>query len=704
MRCASCGHANRAYAKFCDQCGCALAAPAGEADPRGYTPPSLAERILRARAALAGERKQVTVLFADIQGSMPLAERLGAEAWHRVLDRFFHILNAGVHRVEGTVNQYTGDGIMALFGAPLAHEDHAARACHAALDLQRQLRGFAEDLRRTSGIELAVRMGINSGEVVVGSIGDDLRMDYTAQGHTVGLAQRVEQLAAADAIWIAPATAALVADQFTLHDRGEFTLKGVSGRVRVYELGAPLPERVRLQRAAASGAARFVGRRAEREQLAGAFRDATAGHGQVVAVVGEAGVGKTRLCLELARLAAAEGATVAEAHCPAHAADVPWLALRELLRSLFEIGGDEPADASRAKVRRALLKLSPRLRDAVPCAWEFLELAVEPRPLLEDERRRETATLLCRLVQSYSARQPLVLVIDDVHCIDRDGDALLAEVIDALGWTRTLLVVNFRPGFRAPWMARAHYRELSIGPLGDAETRALVGALVGGDASTVDLRARICEHTAGNPFFAEQVVQSLIERGVLVRTPGSPRSRRTRFQLATPLPDLDIPPTVQALLSARVDRLPPEHKLVLQTAAVIGRAFAVPVLRDALAADRDGSPSGGDEAPLAAALEALVAADFIRRDGDATASEYAFSHPLTQAVAYTSQLAETRARIHLAVARALYALNADALGRCAALLAHHYAAANWRFEAARWRRRAALHVTGIELPRARRKS
>lgn len=701
MRCATCGHANRAYARFCDQCGRALIGSPGGDDPRADTSPALTERILPARSASAGERKQVTVLFADIQGSMVLAERLGAEGWHRVLDRFFHIMNAGVHRLEGTVNQYTGDGIMALFGAPLAHEDHAPRACHAALELRTHLRAFADELQRTHGIQLSVRMGINSGEVVVGSIGDALRMDYTAQGHTVGLAQRVEQLAAPNTIWVAPATAALVADQFTLDDRGEFTVKGVSGPVRVYELGAALPERVRVRSAATGATRRLIGRRAELDRLASAFRDAAAGHGQVVAVVGEAGVGKTRVCLELARLAAAEGATVAEAHCPAYAADVPWLALRELLRSLLRLRADEAADASRARVRRALLTLSPRFRDALPCAWEFLDLAAEPRPLLEEARRRETVALLCRLVQSYSARQPLVLIIDDVHCIDRDGDAVLAEVVNALGWTRTLLVVNFRTGFRASWMAAAHYREVLIQPLGDTETRALVDALVGRDASTADLRARICEHTAGNPFFAEQVVQSLLERGVLVRTPRSD-AERPRLHLAAPLADLEIPPTVQALLSARLDRLPPQQKLVLHAAAVIGRAFSVAVLRHVLATDLGRDPSEVDDALLADALDGLVAAELIHRQGNAAASDCAFGHPLTQAVAYASQLTETRARMHLAVARALRALNAESLGRCAGLLAHHYAQANWRFEAARWRRRAALQVTSIGLPRSRR--
>jgi class 3 adenylate cyclase len=706
MRCATCGHANRDAAKFCDECGRPLGAAAGAAgrapDPRAYTPRHLAERILTARAALEGERKQVTVLFADIQGSMQLAERLGAEEWHRLLDRFFHLLTEGVHRFEGTVNQFTGDGVMALFGAPLAHEDHAQRACHAALHLRERLRAFSEQLRRSRGIGLAVRMGLNSGEVVVGRIGDDLRMDYTAQGHTVGLAQRVEQLAAPDSACLAQATAALVADYFALRSLGDFTVKGVSEPVPVYELVGPGRARTRMDVVRARGATRFVGRAAELAVLEQALAEAIAGHGQVVTVVGEPGVGKTRLCLELIRQCRGRVA-VAQAHCPAHAVDVALLPVRDLLRSLFALRPGERAETSRKKIRTALLRLGRGFADAVPLVYDLLEVADPERPLhlLEEQRRARLQALVRRLVQAQSAAAPLLLFVDDAHWMDGEADALLGEMVDALGWTHTLLLVNFRPGHRPAWTSAPYCRTLPLGALGDDEADELLRRLVGDDPSSAALRRLIRERTGGNPFFIEEVVQSLLDGGVLVRPPHSASGRqRATLQLTQPITELAIPATVQALLAARLDRLPERDKLVLQAAAVIGRSFAPAILRRVLA-----EPAGGGFADDAVdgALAALQEADFIRT-GDQGDAEWLFKHPLTQAVAYGVQLAEGRARLHVAVARAVQALYADQIGQHAGLLAHHFAAANWKYEAIRWRRRAALRVTNIELRRPQRRS
>jgi class 3 adenylate cyclase len=711
MQCASCGHANRDAAKFCEECGRPLHAPA--TDPRTYTPQHLAERILTARSALEGERKQVTVLFADVKNSMELAERLGAEQWHSVLDGFFHLLNEGVHRFEGTVNQYTGDGIMALFGAPLAHEDHAQRACHAALHLRDRLRTFGAQLERTRGLGFAVRMGLNSGEVVVGRIGDDLRMDYTAQGHTVGLAQRVEQLAAPNTACLSHATALLVADYFDLRDLGVFPLKGVSEPVRLYELAGPRRAHTRIDVVLARNRA-LVGRRAELAQLEQALDEALAGHGQVVGVVGEPGVGKTRLCLELVSQCGARGAVLAQAHCPAHAASVPLLPILELLRSWFDLREGEPAETSRKKVRRALLQLSRRFTETLPLAFEFLEIAAaeRPTPVAEEQRRRALAAFLRRLIQTQSAAAPLVLFIDDLHCINAEGDGLLGEIVDALGWTRTLLLVNFRPEHRSEWMRTSYYREIALTALADDDVDELLRHLVGEDASTDDLRRLIRERTGGNPFFAEEVVQSLLDHGVLAQDPGTVERRRggrasgppVGLRLARPTDDLSIPPTVQALLAARLDRLHERDKVVLQAAAVIGRSFAPAVLRHMLSHEppSTGVPDGFSEATVDTAFAALERADFIRRQSEETESDYAFKHPLTQAVAYGSQLAESRARLHVAAARALQATHEDRLGQYAELLAHHFGAANWKFEAARWRRRAALRVTKIELPRGRR--
>src|SRR5262245_15341417 len=271
MQCAACGQANPPGSRFCNACGAALASAAVAERGRPATPAHLAERILSGRASLEGERKQVTVLFADVKGSMDLAEQVDAEEWHAILDRFFQLLAEGVHRFEGTVNQYTGDGIMALFGAPIAHEDHPQRACYAALHLREALSHYAEELKRTQGLGFAVRMGINSGEVVVGTIGDDLRMDYTAQGHTVGLAARMEQLAGADRVYLTEHTAALASGYFRLRDLGPFTLKGVRDPLRVYELESTGSLRTKLDVSRARGFSRFVGREEETATLEAAL-------------------------------------------------------------------------------------------------------------------------------------------------------------------------------------------------------------------------------------------------------------------------------------------------------------------------------------------------------------------------------------------------------------------------------------------------
>src|SRR6266576_1842796 len=358
IRCPSCGHANRAAAKFCEECGTRLASAAASAEPprapRDYTPRHLSEKILGSRAALEGARKQVTVLFADVKGSMDLAEQLDPEEWHRLLDRFFQLLAEGVHRFEGTVNQYTGDGIMALFGAPIAHEDHARRACYAALHLAEALRRYGEELKRTRGLGFSVRMGLNSGEVVVGRIGDDLRMDYTAQGHTVGLAAR------------------LVAGFFQLRDLGPFPVKGVREPVRVYELEGLGPIRTRLEASRARGFSRFVGRDEEMKALEAALARALAGAGQVVGVAGDAGVGKSRLCWELAERCRARGIRFAEGHAPPHGKMIPLLPWIDLYRNYFGITEQDDDETARDKIAGRTLRLDESLAESLPILFDFL--------------------------------------------------------------------------------------------------------------------------------------------------------------------------------------------------------------------------------------------------------------------------------------------------------------------------------------------
>jgi class 3 adenylate cyclase/tetratricopeptide (TPR) repeat protein len=676
--CATCGTAAELSEKFCGSCGAPLNEPTAlaERSPAAYTPKHLAEKILGSRSVLHGERKQVTVLFVDVKGSMELAEQVDPEEWHRIIDRFFQLLADGVHRFEGTVNQYTGDGIMALFGAPIAHEDHAQRACYAALHLREELRRYAEELKRTKGLGFAVRMGINSGEVVVGTIGDDLRMEYAAQGHTVGLAARMEQLAGADRAYLTEHAAALVSGYFRLRDLGPFTVKGVRDPLRVYELEGLGSLRTKLEVSRARGFSRFVGREKETAALEAALTRAAAGDGQVLGVVAEAGVGKSRLCYEFAGRCRARGLAVDEAHGVAHGKAIPFLPVIEYLRAYFGITERDADQRAREKIAGKLLLLDPQFADSLPLLFDFLGVSDPERPAPRTDpevRQRLLFAAMKRLVHARSRREPVVTVLEDLHWIDGGSEAFLENFVEAAVGTRTLVVVNFRPEYHAGWMQKSYYQQLPLAPLEAEASAELLRDLLGADPSLAGLADRIRQRTAGNPFFIEEIVQGLVEAGHLHGSKGA-------YRLATPARNEALPGTVQAVLAARIDRLGEREKAVLQAAAVIGKQFTEPVLRHVaeLAA-----------AEVAAALDALVRSEFLYEEAVYPEAAYAFKHPLTQEVAYRSQLGACRAKVHAAVARTIATLYPERLDQRAAELAYHWEAAGEVLEAARWHRRAA---------------
>jgi class 3 adenylate cyclase/tetratricopeptide (TPR) repeat protein len=664
-----------------------------ERTPRDYTPNPLAEKVLRIKSALEGERKQVTVLFADVKGSMELAEQLDPEEWRGILERFFEILSEGVHRFEGTVNQYTGDGIMALFGAPIAHEDHAPRACFAALHLREELRRYGDELRLDRGISFAVRIGINSGEVIVGKIGDDLRMDYTAQGHTVGLAARMQQIAEPGKVYLTQHAARLVEGFFQLRDLGQPKVKGAAESLRVYELEGAGPSRTRLDVARLRGFSRFVGRGDEMATLELALHRAAEGDGQVVGVVGEAGVGKSRLCLEFVERCRAKGTPVYQAHCPTHSKTVPLLPILELLRDAFEITGQDRNQVARDKIAGRLLLLDEAFRDDLPLVFDFLGVpdAERPAPQIDaDARQRQLSAFLRRLVQARSEREAAVLLFDDVHWIDAESDAFLAQLVEATGGTRTLLLMNFRPEYGAEWVGKSYYQQLPLSPLGPEAIQELLRELLGDDPSVAELPDLIRERTGGNPLFIEEVVHSLREGGTLEGARGS-------YRLVRPIRAVEIPTTVQPVLAARIDRLAEREKHVLSAAAVIGKKFPKAVI--ARVAELS-------EPDLAAALSHLRDAEFIYEETLYPEVEYAFKHPLTQEVAYDAQLSERRRQVHAAVARALEELHADQADEQAALLAEHWERAGDAIQAAVWHYHTAAWVgrsnPAESLQRARR--
>ncbi len=674
--CPACDYANPPGFKFCGECGRALSEgerPAPE--PRSYTPKHLADKILTSRSAIEGERKRVTVLFADVQGSMDLSEQLDPEDWHGVLDRFFAILTEGIHRFEGNVNQYTGDGIMALFGAPISHEDHAQRACYAALHLQEQLANYSTEVKRTHGIGFSVRMGIHSGEVVVGRIGDDLRMDYTAQGHTVGLAARMQTLASPDTCYLTNATEAIVSAYFDLENLGEFDIKGARERVGVFRLRGIGSARTRFDVSRSRGLSRFVGRGNDMQTLEDALAQARMGNGQVVGVVAYAGTGKSRLCFEFAEQCRANGLQVLEGSAVAHGKNIPFLPMLQVFRSYYGISESDSDRAAREKIAGRVLLIDESFRRLLPLMFDFFGVPDpgQPSPPMDpDTRRRQVIATMRRLLQAEDARDPLFTLIEDLHWIDSGSEGLLEEMVNAVAGTRHLILVNFRPEYHADWMQKSWYRQLPLAPLGPDAIRELLQDLLGDDPSTDGLAETIHNRTQGNPFFTEEVIQSLIESGNLEGTRGA-------YRLVAPIESLDVPVTVQAVLAARIDKLGDREKQILQTAAVIGKEFPSQILEDI--ADLP-------EEELAAGLAALRSHEFIYEQSLYPSVVYAFKHPLTQEVALASQLNERRRAVHGAVAEAIEKHYLDELDERAALLAHHHEHAGNTLPAARWHSRA----------------
>ena len=672
MICRSCGRENRADARFCDACGLPTGAeparvPARRIQP--YTPKHLADKILRSKSSLEGELKQVTVLFADIQRSMNLQEELGAEEWHEVMNGFFELVTEEIHRHEGTINQYTGDGFMALFGAPVAHEDHAQRACYAALDLREALRRYGEQLRRTRGIEFAARMGLNSGHVVVGKIGDDLRMDYTAQGLTVGLAARIEELCRPNAVCLSEHTARLVDGYCTLEDLGTFPMKGFHEPMRLFELRDRIALRSRFDLAIQRGLTPFIGREAEMSRLEALLDEALEGRGLTVFLSGDTGVGKSRLCFEFVERCRSRGIRVAYGQTLVHGRSLPFVTALQLLRSVFGIAQTEDAAESRRQIEAGIGARDSDLHRRLPILFEFLGIANPDQPVQSIDpvdRNSQLLALVRDVIRRRGQGPPLVILLEDLHWIDDGSGTIVDAMSQGAANTNILLVCNLRPRFHAKWLDRLHRRRIRLEALGSEDSAALVRTLVGDDPELAELVARVGAHASGNPFFAEEIVRSLRESRFIQETGGY-------AQRIGSLETLSIPPKVESVLAARIDRLPATAKSALQDAAVIGRVVPRYLL---------GRVSELSASELVEAVDVLMRSDFIREIVEAEETTYTFLHPLTHSVAYQSQLAQLRRQRHVRAAIALAESEAERPEEYAALLAHHWECAGDNLRAA----------------------
>ena len=660
--CTHCATEISGDAAFCFACG----QPAGGADgaaPRfaslqSYTPKHLAEKILASKTVLEGERKQVTVVFADLKGSMELLANLDAEQAGKLLDAVLEFMMEAVHRYEGIVNQVMGDGIMALFGVPLAHEDHAVRACYAALRMQESAARYADEALRLHGVALQIRVGLNSGEVVVRAIGNDLHTDYTAVGQTTHLAARMEQLAVPGTILLTPATRQLVEGYVSVQSQGPVPVKGLPEPLEVFRLTGAATARSRFHTSTLRGLTRFVGRDIELDHLRRAMARSADGHGHVVAVVGDPGVGKSRLYWEILHSRRTEGWLIVGGTSLSYGKATAYLPVIELLRGYFGIEERDDSRKIREKVTGKVESLDRALEPALPALLSLLDVPPEDAQwdqLDSLQRRRQTLDGVKRLLLRESQVQPLIVLSEDLHWIDSETHALLDSLVESVATARILLLVNYRPEFKHGWAGKSYYRQLHVNPLQAQSADELLANMLGADASVEPLKQALIERAEGNPLFLEESVRTLAESGALVGTRGAYRHVGDALCV-------QIPATVQSILAARIDRLLPQDKQLLQTAAVIGKDVPFALLEATAQLPAD---------DVRASLARLITAEFLYELRLFPDLEYTFTHALTREVAYKGLLGDRRKMLHARAAQALALMTEGRVDEQVASVAYH---------------------------------
>jgi class 3 adenylate cyclase/tetratricopeptide (TPR) repeat protein len=688
MRCPKCQFENREGVKFCEECGakfelecpaCKANIPLGRkfcgecgfkltesseilsidySEPQSYTPKFLAEKILTTRSSIEGERKLVTVLFADVVNYTAMSEKLDPEEVHQIMDSCFKILLDEIHKNEGTINQFTGDGVMAIFGAPVAHEDHAQRACYAALSIRRIIGEYGDQLTQKSGGKFEMRIGLNSGLVVVGSIGDDLRMDYTAIGDTTNMASRMESLAKPGTIVISEHTHRLVKDFFEFGSLGKVEVKGKAEPQKIYELIKASELETRIEAAVSKGLTRFVGRANSMATLMDALEKVKSGAGQVVGLVGEAGVGKSRLLLEMRNKLSQGEYIYLEGRCLHYGGAMTYLPILDILRFYFQIKEEDQEVIIKKKMEEKILDMEEKLKGVLPPFQELLSLKVDDEGFinLEPKQKREkTFEAIRDLLIRLSQERPLILAVEDFQWIDKTSEELLDYLIGWLANTPILLILLYRPEYTHQWGSKSYYTKVGVDQLGSTSSTELVQAILEDGEVAAELKQLILNRAVGNPLFMEEFTHTLLENGSIER-------KDRAYVLSRKAADIQVPDTIQGIIAARMDRLEDNLKRTMQFASVIGRDFAFSILQ-AITDMRE---------KLKSYLLNLQSMEFIYEKRLFPELEYIFKHALIQEVAYNSLLVKRRSEIHEKIGKAIESLYPDKLEELDEMLAYHY--------------------------------
>jgi len=658
--------------KFCGECGHNITQPS-EAPPKElsfdekiekiqkYLPKGLTDKILSQRDRIEGENKQVTVMFADMEGFTPLVNKVGPEEAYSIMDEIYEILIHKVHDYEGTVNEMTGDGIMALFGAPIAIEDAPQRAIRSAHAVHREMTRFNDKIKQEKeGIQpLKMRIGIHTGPVVVGTLGNDLRVEFKAVGDTVNLASRMEDLAEPGSTYVSEETFKLTEGLFRYESLGEKEVKGKEEPVKTYRVIGPSTRRTRFDVSAERGLTPFIGREKELELLIDGFERAKQGRGQAFSIMGEAGVGKSRMSYEFRKRVENEDVTFLEGKCLSYSQGVAYHPIIDLYKSNFDIRDNDSDDQIREKVKKGLKLMDIDEASTLPYLLELLSVkdsGIDQIPMSPEGKKDRMIETIIRIPLKGSEIRPLIMVIEDLHWMDKSSEDVLKYMLESISGARILLIFTYRPEFVHTWGGRSYHNQVNLNRLSNRESLAMVSHLLGTEDIESDLENLLLEKTEGIPFFIEEFLKSFKDLKVIER-------KDNRYHLIEDIQDLAIPSTIQDVIMARVDSLPEGAKEVLQTGSVIEREFSYDLIREV---------TGQTEQELMSHFSVLRDSELLYERGIYPQSTHIFKHALTREVAYDSILTKRRRRLHEEIGNAIEGLYKNNIDEHYGVLAEHY--------------------------------